>query len=56
MTDIQHREKRNAREKRERAAEMLARVGIPDAGSEARQPTRTSSRAACASASPSPWR
>jgi peptide/nickel transport system ATP-binding protein len=31
MTDIQHREKCNAREKRERAAAMLARVGIPDA-------------------------
>ncbi|CAN5603728.1 ABC transporter ATP-binding protein [soil metagenome] len=30
MSDIQHRERRSSREKRERAAEMLARVGIPD--------------------------
>jgi peptide/nickel transport system ATP-binding protein len=30
MTDIQHREARSAREKRERAADMLGRVGIPD--------------------------
>ena len=33
MTDIQHREKGSARKKRERAADMLARVGIPDATS-----------------------
>jgi peptide/nickel transport system ATP-binding protein len=30
MADIQHRERRSAREKRDRAAEMLGRVGIPD--------------------------
>jgi peptide/nickel transport system ATP-binding protein len=30
MVDIQHREKRSRREKHERAAEMLVRVGIPD--------------------------
>jgi peptide/nickel transport system ATP-binding protein len=30
MIDVQHREQRSAREKRERAADMLARVGIPD--------------------------
>jgi peptide/nickel transport system ATP-binding protein len=30
MTDIQHRERRSSREKRDRAAEMLGRVGIPD--------------------------
>jgi peptide/nickel transport system ATP-binding protein len=30
MIDIQHREKRSQREKRDRAAQMLARVGIPD--------------------------
>jgi len=30
MIDIQHRENRSSREKRERAAEMLQRVGIPD--------------------------
>src|SRR3546814_1041477 len=33
MIDIQHRERRSLREKRERAADMLARVGIPDATS-----------------------
>jgi peptide/nickel transport system ATP-binding protein len=30
MIDIQYRERRGAREKRERAVEMLAKVGIPD--------------------------
>src|SRR3546814_16220606 len=33
MIDIQHRERRSLREKRERAADMLARAGIPDATS-----------------------
>src|SRR3546814_12244517 len=33
MIDIQHRERRSLREKRERAADMLARVGITDATS-----------------------
>src|SRR3546814_18177496 len=33
MIDIQHRERRSLREKRERAADMLARVGLPDATS-----------------------
>lgn len=31
MSDIQYRDKRTAKEKRKRAAEMLAQVGIPDA-------------------------
>jgi oligopeptide/dipeptide ABC transporter ATP-binding protein len=33
MVDIQHRDRRSTREKRERAADMLARVGIPDPAS-----------------------
>jgi ABC-type glutathione transport system ATPase component len=56
MIDIQYRERgAGSREKRQRAVRILQRLGIPDAGSRI-DDTRTSSRAACASGSRSPWR
>ena len=40
----------DARRRRERAVELLEQVGIPNAGATGCGTTRTSSRAACASA------
>ena len=53
---VQAHEKVGREEARQRARDALGQVGIPSPDERLQEPTRTSSPAACASASPSPSR